>query len=170
MIVIKASRVRLLKVFGIGVLMVAVGAWASTRPETAMRVMGYIWVGFFGLAMVAIAIKALGSRLTLVLDREGLITVPSRIPIHRIPWDQLLDVRVVSISGQEYVGMNVRDPSVLGDTAVSKAVRAADMAVTGCAINIPDSMLDRSAQEVVELLSRYRASPEERSTLGLWKP
>jgi hypothetical protein len=135
-----------------------------------MRVMGFIWIGFFGLAMVAIAIKALGSRITLILDREGLITLPSRVPVHRVPWDQLTSIRVHSISGQKYVGMNVRDPAVLGDTAISKAVRAADIAASGCAINFPDSMIDRPAQELVDLIERYCASPEERSRLGMWDP
>src|SRR5689334_1317952 len=107
--------------------MVAVGAWATTVGDKAMRVMGIIWIGLFVLAMVAIAIKALGSRITLILDREGLITIPSRIPVHRVPWDQLTEIRVHSISGQKYVGMNVRDRAVLGDTAVSKAIRAADI-------------------------------------------
>ena len=156
--------------FALAALMVAVGAWACSVGDKVMRVMGMIWIGFFGLAMVAIAVKALGSRLTLVLDREGLVTIPSRVPVHRVPWDQLTGIRVHSISGQKYVGMNVRDPGVLGDTAVSKAVRAADIAASGCAINIPDSMIDRSAQELVELIERYCASPQERSTLRVWDP
>jgi len=169
-IVIRASRVRLLKIFVLSILMVAVGAWATTVGDKAMRVMGIIWIGLFGLAMIAIAIKALGSRITLVLDREGLITIPSRIPVHRVPWDQLIEIRVHSISGQKYVGMNVQDRAVLGDTAVSKAIRAADIAASGYAINFPDTMIDRSAQELATLIERYCASPEERATLGLWDP
>jgi len=169
-IVIRASRSRLWYVFGLTLLMVGTGAYMTSTPDKLLRIVGIIWIAFFGIALVAIPVKALGSRLTLVLDREGLITLPTRVPVHRVPWDQVTQVLVWSLSGQKFVGIGIRDRSVLGDTAVSKFIRDADMAVSGCAINIPDTMIDRSAQEMVDLLRRYCASPEERAGLGVWDP
>ena len=172
MIAIRAGRVRLLKVFGMCVLFFAAMAWMAfddPRDKEA-RGVGIVGMAFSGLGMAAVGFKALGSRITLVLDREGLITLPSRTPVHRVPWEQVTRIQVWSLSGQEFVGIDVRDRSVLGDGPLAKVVRAADIGVSGCAINIPDSMIDRSAKELVDLLERYCASPEERSRLGVWDP
>jgi hypothetical protein len=127
-------------------------------------------MSFGGLGMAAAVLKLLGSRLTLVLDREGIIHRPSRVPVERVPWDQVTKVEVYSISGNPFIGIDVRDRSVLGDGAVAKAVRAADAGISGCAINVPESLLDCSAKELAELLSRYCASPELREGLALWEP
>jgi hypothetical protein len=177
MIVIRAPRSRLRSTLLLAVLFLAASAWLtfSTIPRSPAhqriaRVVGVIGMPFFGIGVIAIALK-MGPRLSLVLDREGMINQPSRIPVRRVPWDQITKVQVCSFDDQSFVGVDVRDPSIFADAGpLDPWRRSADAERSGFPINIPESMLDRSAQELADLILQYSKSPEERARLEVWAP
>ncbi len=128
---------------------------------------GVVSVLFFGLCGGATLRRLLGHRVSLLIDRRGIVDNSTVTPAGRILWSEIVRVGVAEVSGQRFVGIDVQQPEkVLGRAGNRRGFLLASQSMTGFLINIPESMLDRPAAEMIDLLNRLRSDPAERDGLG----
>ena len=172
MIVVKAPRHKLLFLFTLSLVMVAasaglaVGHWVPPLTE----LVGWCGILFFGLCGGWILAKLFSHRVSLILDREGLLDNSSALPVGRIPWDQITRVGIAEIEKQRFLGIDVRDRSVLATWAFRRWVGEVNVGLAGYPVYVPSTAIDRSLEEFHDLIARYWKDPKARTELDLHDP
>ena len=170
LIVVRAPRHKLAFLFALSLVMVAGSAWlALFLPEAVLpAVVGAAGMLFFGVCGGWILARLFSHRVSLILDREGLLDNSSAIPAGKIPWDQISRIGFTSVSSQRFLGIDVKDRSVLASSssAFRRWMDDANAGITGFPVNIPSTTIDRTLEELEALILRYWKHPESRSELG----
>ena len=116
-IVIASSKAKLVLLTLGALLFVAGGVWLLEIADTQRRYppiyvegISVLAIGFFGLCATYGLLKLLDRSPGLVLDREGIIDKSSGLAAGRVAWDEIRDIRVVSISGQRFLAFLVNSP------------------------------------------------------------
>jgi hypothetical protein len=162
-IVIKAPRLKLLALLVLDVGMVAGSAWLarSHAAPPVTEIVGWTGLLFFGLCGGWILSRLFSHRISLVLDRNGLLDNSSALPAGRIPWDQIRDAGIVTIHHQRLLGIDVKDRTILPHPKLGKA----NVAIAGYPVFIASTAIDRTLEELQDLIARYRKDPKARAEL-----
>lgn len=174
MIVVRTPKSRLLLLFAGSIAFVALGAWFILDSRVMWHgarllvvAAGVASVLFFGVCGGAILRRLMGHRVSLMIDRMGIIDNSSATPAGRVGWKEISRVGVAEVSGQRFVGIDVHRPEeVLARVRGPQKLFRANQAMTGFLLNLPESMLDRPAAEMSELLDRLLSDPAARDGLG----
>jgi hypothetical protein len=116
-VVIASSKTKLLLIIAGALLFVATGVWLLAIADTQRRypplyveAVSVAAIAFFGLCAIYGLIKLLDRSPGLVLDREGIIDNSSALAAGRVRWNEINDIRVVTVSGQRFLAVFVADP------------------------------------------------------------
>jgi hypothetical protein len=169
MIVVKAPRSKLLFLFSLSLVMVAGSAWLVVGlPLTGItQVVGAVGMLFFGVCGGWILSRLFSHRVSLILDRDGLLDNSSALPVGRIPWDQIDRIGIATVERQRFLGIDVRDRSLLATptTAFRRWAEDFNAAVAGYPFGIPSTTIDRPLEELHDLIAKYWKDPKAREEL-----
>jgi len=173
-IVVRAPRLKLLFLFVLDVIMVAASACLAifhfVPPVTEL--VGWAGILFFGLCGGWILSRFFSHRISLVLDRDGLVENSSALPTGRIAWEQITRIGITAVHNQRFLGIDVRDRALL-PSSTSKFRRWIDdqnLGITGFPVNIPSTTIDRTLEELHDLIAKYWKEPKARTELGTFDP
>ena len=171
MIVIRAPRLKLCWLLFLSLVMVAASAWlAFGMPAWFIlpAVAGWIGILFFGFCGGWYLSRLFSNRMSLIFDQHGLIDNSSGIPTGRIGWDQISRVDIVSVENNRFVGIDVVDRKMLASSSspFRRYFHEGNAGITGLPIHIPSFAVDRSLEELRDLILKYWQNPKERKSLG----
>jgi hypothetical protein len=169
LIVVRAPRHKLLFLLTLSGVMVAasgglvIGHWVPPLTE----LVGWIGILFFGLCGGWILSKLFSHRISLIIDRDGLLDNSSALPAGRIPWDQIARIGITKVESQRFLGIDVRDRTLLATPTSGLRRWAEDFnaAVAGYPFGIPATTIDRTLEELHDLIARYWKDPKARLEL-----
>lgn len=174
MIVIRTPRLKLLFLFVLSLVMVAASAWLVLGLPALFfipAVAGWVGILFFGAAGGWILSRLFSHRISLILDRNGLLDNSSAFPAGRIPWEAISRVGITTASDQRFLGIDVRDRALLASSSeLRRSIDAANAGVTGFPVNVPSTTVDRTLEELQETVLRYWKDPNARTELGVYDP
>jgi hypothetical protein len=167
-IVVRAPHPKLLFLFTLSVLMVAGSAWLAWAVRPFTTIIGLVGVLFFGLCGGWILARLFSNRVSLLLDRVGLIDNSSALPAGRIEWDQISRVGITTIEKQRFLGIDVKDRTILASSssAFRRWVDETNLALVGFPVNVPSTTIDRPLEDLEAAILRYWKHPETRTELG----
>jgi len=173
-IVVKAPRLKLLFLLFLDVLMVAASAGLARfhRIPPVPELVGWAGILFFGFCGGWILSRLFSHRISLVLDRDGLVENSSALPGGRIPWEQITRIGITTVEKQRFLGIDVRDRTLL-PSSTSRFRRWLDgqnLGITGFPVNIPSTTIDRTLEELHDLIAKYWKEPKARTELGTFDP
>ena len=116
-VVIPLSRTKILMITA-GALVLTAGAvflWFIADEQRRIspgfaRIVSVLGTLLFGAGIIYGAVKLLDKRPGLVLDAGGIIDNSSAIAAGRIPWEEIVDIQTMSVSGQNFLSIIVTDP------------------------------------------------------------
>lgn len=109
----------------------------------------FSWVGYF------ISRKLFDSRPGLIISDQGIVDQSSGTCAGFVPWDEVLAITEVRISGQTFINIVVRDPEVYidrQDSAFRRRLMRANLKRFGTAIGISANGLQCSQRKLKLLL------------------
>lgn len=169
MIVIRAPRRKLLLLLACSLLLVGASAWLIVgSPVWPLTIFpGGLGTLFFGLCGGWILSRLFSNRVSLILNREGLLDNSSAIPAGRIAWEQISRVGLFTVSSQRFLGIDVKDRAALASqtSAFGRWLNAENAGITGYPVNIPSTAIDRSIEDLQALIERYWKKPDARAEL-----
>ena len=167
--VVRTPRLKLIALFLLSAGMVAGSAWLIVGqplwPVTALP--GAVGLLFFGLCGGWSLSRLFSHRVSLILDREGILDNSSAIPTGRILWEQISRVGITTVSNQRFLGIDVKDRSSLATSTspFRRWMHDQNAGITGYPVNIPATTIDHSLEELEALIVRYWKRPETRQEL-----
>lgn len=175
-IVIPLSKAKVaLLLFG-ALAFVAVSIWIWSIADTQNRLnplfvkgVALAGISFFGLCGLYSCIKMFDNKPGLVIDAQGIVDNSSAVAAGRIPWDDIVGVKVYSIAGQKVLVIEVLDPQkyVERGSAFKRMLNAANTNTIGSPISITSNTLQIQFDELVniltESLARYRETGQTTS-------
>jgi hypothetical protein len=110
---------------------------------------------FFGLCFVYGCIKLFDRRPGLIIDAEGLVDNSSGLAVGRIPWADIIGIRITEISGQRLLTIEVVNPRKYVERGgiFTRMLNAANVKLTGSPINISSNSLRLKFDELVQILT-----------------
>jgi hypothetical protein len=162
-IVIKAPRLKLLWLIVLDVGMVGASAWLalSHAVPPLTEIVGWAGILFFGLCGGWILSRLFSHRISLVLDRNGLLDNSSALPAGKISWDQISRLGITTLRNQRLLGIDVRDRAALSHRRLGDA----NIGLAGYPIYIASTAIDRSLEELQDLIAKYWKDPQARASL-----
>ena len=143
---------------------VAIGLWMAgmfgAAPRTdrysadATNAIGWICVAFFALCGVAIVRRLFDTRAQVRIGPHGILWV--RLSDRTIPWSDITDITEWSHRGQRMIILHLRDPARWPPRGVSALLAGANRALTGGDVAISLTGTDRSFDEAVAAIGRFR--------------
>src|SRR5262245_1276701 len=148
-IVVRASRLKLIFLFTLSAGMVAASAWLVLLKPAWLIIPGLVGlcgILFFGLCGGWILSRLFSHRISLILDRDGLLDNSSALPAGRIPWDQIARMGITKVENQRFLGIDVRDRTLLpsSTSAFRRWAEEFNVAVSGYPLGIPSTTIDRT--------------------------
>jgi hypothetical protein len=120
-----------------------------------MAILGWITIVFFGLCAIAIAKRLVEGGEALRIGRAGISFAPWSD--QTIPWSEITDISEWSFRGQRSIILHLRDPNRFPGKGVLGFAAKANRALTGGDMAITLTGTNRSFDEAVEAIARYRA-------------
>lgn len=136
----------------IGVLMVARGQWS-----------GWVAITFFGAGLIVSAWQIADSRPRLIIDERGVLD--RTLGVGRIPWGDIEAAYVRSISGNDFICLELRNAAEYKRrlSKVRRALAAGNRGLGFTDFNLNLSGVDARTDEVFALVVNYcRAAAEAR--------
>jgi hypothetical protein len=166
MIVVRAPRLKLLILIVLDVGMVAASAWLarSHAVPPVTELVGWTGIVFFGLCGGWILSRLFSHRISLALDRNGLLDNSSALPAGKIPWDQISRLGITTLQHQRFLGIDVRDRAPGSD--LRRKLDDANIGLAGYPIYIASTSVDRTLEELHDLIAKYWKDPKVRAELG----
>jgi hypothetical protein len=165
---LRTSRARALRLVLLSLVMVAGSLFvALVVPDgelhgpllaagpTGIRVVGWTGVAFFGFAVYR--------AVALVFDRAPRIRIAPDglwardLRLGTIPWDDVLDARLVKVSGTELVTLTLAERHVSGLGKAARAIAAANQGIVGAPFALGAAGLEVDARALLGLVERARA-------------
>lgn len=172
MVVIRTPRLKLLFLFALSAIFVATGSWLFLIPMSFLspitKAVGLLGILFGGLTGGWFLSRMFSNRLSIILDQEGLLDNSSGVPAGRIGWDQIARVGIVTLENHRFVGIDVVDRKAFmaSSPPFRRYIEESNAALTGFPVNIPSFAVDRSLEELRDLIQKYWQNPKERKTLA----
>ena len=175
LIVIRTPRRKLFVLFLLSLIMVAASAWLAVRSPGWLLVpgvVGAIGILFFGLCGGWLLSRLFSPRVALILDRDGLLDNSSAFPAQKMPWDQITRLGIAEIEKQRFVGIDVRDRSAVppSKSVFRRWLDDVNTGIAGYPVYIAASAIDRSVEELYDLIAKYWKDPKARTELGVFDP
>ena len=172
--VFETSRSRAVVLASAAALLVLGGLWMAGvlgvtpanvwhLPTGLVRALGWVGVGFFGLALMLILHRALSPVPVLVVTPRGFTDRTTMASVGTLDWDEVTAVGFERVGGQPMVVMDVRDPdgALARLSTVRRRTVRASMASTGHFVHIPTRNLGVPPDAILHAM-RTRGAPVER--------
>jgi hypothetical protein len=163
-VTIPLSRTKLL-LLGVGAaLFVALGVWLLLTADKQVRydplyvkAVAILAIGFFGLCGAYGVMKLFDSRPGLILDSAGLTDNSSAFAVGRVAWNEIRDIRVLSIRRQKFLALIVRDPGkyLRRGNSARQYVKTKSFEMTGSPVTIASNALSVGFDELEKLVRAY---------------
>jgi hypothetical protein len=159
-LVIRASRSKAILLFA-GCLAFAGGGVAmllTTERSPDQRLIGGACVLFFGGGALVALRQLFDSRPRLVIDDSGILD--STLGVGTIPWSEILDARVQSIQGNDFICLSVRNPEmwIHSYSPVQRALVSANKALGFTELNINLAGVAADTARIHELILKLSAA------------
>lgn len=157
-VVIYTSRRKALVTAAAAVTMTALsGFLAFGLIEPFARVVGWIGLGFFGLALVIVFLDWLRPKPVLVLDAQGVEVRASAFGRVRIAWEEIDHLIVRRVSGQRMLGIVPKDVNrwLAMHSPVASLLARANSSF-GAPFWVAESTLPGTCADLAEFIRRYR--------------
>ncbi|HWS55447.1 MAG TPA: STM3941 family protein [Pyrinomonadaceae bacterium] len=127
-----------------GVAMLAKGNW-----------FGWVAIIFFGSGIPIFIWQIMDARPRLVIDERGV--ADRTLGVGRIDWGDIVAARVMSISGNDFISLELRDPEKYLSrlSNVKRAMASANRKLGFSDFNLNLSGVDAKTEEVFELLMKF---------------
>jgi hypothetical protein len=139
---------------------VLISAWMMTVEDThrglPTGVIGLVGIVFFGACLVFGARMLIDSRPGLVVRAEGFEDYSSGIAVGFVPWSDIREISVLSITGQRFIAVRVTNPEeyMKRGSAMQRMAHRGNMKLCGTPITISANTLRISLDELVRLLEQ----------------
>ena len=120
-----------------------------------VTIFGWIAIVFFGLCAIAIAKRLFDGGEALRIGTTGISF--AAWSDQTIPWSEITDISEWSFRGQRSIILHLRDPGRFPGKGVLGFAAKANRALTGGDMAITLTGTNRSFDEAVEAITRYRA-------------
>jgi len=158
------SRVRL-ALFLVGAIgfvgagLLLIGAFGPPRPSSryspeVMAAFGWFGIAFFGACAILIAKRLFEGGEALRIGRTGISF--AAWSDQTIPWSEIIDISEWSFRGQRSIILHLRDPARFPGKGVLGFAAKANRALTGGDVPISLTGTNRSFDEAVAAITRYR--------------
>jgi hypothetical protein len=159
--IVRSSPWKLFKLFASAAVFVLMGITFVTHPGAFdvarsgfVTFIGWVSIAFFGLGMSVFTIQLIQRKPEFIIDRSG-FTYP-KWSNDVVAWRDIADVSVTGISGTKFVTLQFVDPDRLQIGGVKSMMTDLNRQLTGGELNIPLSSADKSLDEVMAAVDRFR--------------
>jgi hypothetical protein len=159
--VVRSSPWKLLKLFAYAAGFVVLGIAFVTYPEAFdivgagfVTFIGWASIAFFGLAIPIFTIQLIQRKPEFIIDHTG-ITFP-KWSNDVIGWSDIADVDVGGVMGTKFVTLQFADPDRLKIGGAKGMMTELNRQMTGGELSIPLSSADKSLDEVMAAVQRFR--------------
>lgn len=173
MIVIRTGRLRLPALLLGSMVFVGLGFWFVLYPPATVSIGPYVLCAIglasillFGLAGGILLKRFLSHRIALILDRRGVLDNSTATPGGFIDWTEILGTGIVTVSGQRFVGVDVKDREALYERTARARMLRVNADLYQYPVLIPEVTLDRKVEELQRAIDRYRSDKLSREQLG----
>lgn len=130
---------------------VAAGIWMVVKGET----FGWFAILFFGSGVPVFIWQIADSRPRLVIDGQGVLD--RTLGVGRIAWGDIAAAYVRSISGNDFICLELKDPSKYSRklSKVKRAMASANRSLGFTDFSLNLSGVDASTDEVFELVMKH---------------
>ena len=141
---------------------VALSIWIGSIADTQtrynplyMKGVAIVGVAFAGLCGIYICFKVFDTRPGLIIDKEGIVDNSSAVAFGRIPWEDIVGLKVGEVAGQKFVTIEVNEPQKYIEQGSSwkRMMNAANMKMTGSPINISSNALRLKFDDLLTVLT-----------------
>jgi hypothetical protein len=159
--VVRSSSWQLLKLLAISVGFVLLGMAFVTYPGAFdivgpgfVTFIGWASIAFFGLGIVIFTAQLIQRKPEFIIDRAG-ITYP-KLSENRIPWSDIADIAESGVIGTQFVTLKLVTPDRLKIGAAKSMMTDLNRTLTGGELSIPLSSADKSLDQVMAAVDRFR--------------
>jgi len=161
---IPLSKAKLLVLIVGAALFVALGVWLFLTADKQVRYdpsyvkgVAIVAIGFFELCGAYGLTKLFGNRPGLILDSAGLVDNSSAFAVGRVAWNEIRDIRVLSIRRQRFLALIVRDPGkyLCQGSFVRQYLKTKTFELTGSPVTIASNALRIGFDDLEKLLRAY---------------
>ena len=162
-LVIPLSKVKIILlligavVFGLG----SVWVWSLADDQTRfnplkMKAVAIANFSFCGLCAIYGYCKVFDTRPGLIIDAQGIVDNSSAVGAGRIPWDDILALKLTEIAGQRFITILVAEPHRYAGRGnfLSRMLNAANTKMTGSPINISSNSLRIKLDDLDHVLTQ----------------
>jgi hypothetical protein len=143
--------------------------WSIADSQTRynplyMKGVAIAGVSFFGLCGIYGCIKVFDGRPGLIVDDQGIVDNSSAVSAGRVPWEEIIGLRISEIAGQRILVIEVTDPQKYIERCgvFLRMLNAANTKMMGSPINISSNSLkvnfDDLVRRLTEAFERHRAA------------
>lgn len=139
---------------------VVIGAWMLARGGTykglPAPVIGGVAILFFGACLVYGVRTLLDRRPGLILRADGFEDRSSGVAVGFVPWSDVREIAVMTITGQRFIAIRVVNPEVYATrgTAMQRMAHRANTRMCGTPIAISANTLRISLDELLQLFQQ----------------
>lgn len=132
------------------------GAAPESRryPHEMTVAIGWVCAGFFGLCGAAVTLRLFETRAQVRIGARGIHV--ARWSDETMPWSEIARVSEWSFRGQRSIILHLRDPKRFPGRGLSARLAAANRVLTGGDIAISLTGTDRSVDEALAAIARFR--------------
>lgn len=129
-----------------------------TVPFFIKIVGGYGGIAFFGLCLPFCLYRLIRPKPMIVVSRDGLFDNASAIGAGWLRWHEIAEIKILSFMSQRFLGIvPVNLESVLARTSFWRRLfLRMNRQLVHAPINIPESVLPMSVDELLEKINEYR--------------
>jgi hypothetical protein len=146
------------------VIFVAICGYILTRDaaQVPLKVMIAADVGtpFFAACGIYLLFRLLSRSPALIIDERGLTDNASFTSAGFIPWSDIQAVQIMQVKRQPFLAIHVTDPEQYLQrlNILQQILMRANLAITGCVVNIPQSMLPVRLNALLNEINRHLQS------------
>lgn len=143
----------------LGLLFIVAPEWfiRSDNP-TVIKVIGYIFIIFFGAVMLLYSQRVFDKKPAMILDDEGFTDNTSGVNTGKVLWKDVTDIFVKEGMGQQFIMLKVKNP----ESYIEREKNPLKMRIMNMnnrlyetPINISAKAVKMSFEELLNLLKKY---------------
>jgi len=178
-LVIPLSRTKIVALLVGAIALVGLSLWLWTVADghsrfhpLLMKATSVAGVAFFGLCALYTCVKIFDRKPGLVIDKEGIEDNSSAVAAGRIPWHQIVGIRLGEIHRQRFLIIDVVDPRPYLDRCgfFKRMLISESLNMTGSPISISSNTLDISFDDLQRALVAGFQRYHEKASNGSQEP
>ncbi|WP_347556861.1 STM3941 family protein [Robbsia sp. KACC 23696] len=177
-IVFYQSRLRLSALTLGAAMFVALAVWLLVSPDVDISatatIAAYLCIPFFGLCGLFGLSRLVRRCPALIIDDRGLTDHTSAISIGFIPWSDVIDAKIVTVtvkrSRQKYLRVSIRNPNAYvakAHFAARYLLRMGQRMNAGTLVNIPQFPFSEKLESILPPITAYIERQSTRSGASL---